>query len=512
MTPRRARDLGRRIAGFVVAALACSCACMPGPPARRLVIAIESAPLTLDPRGAFNADTAHVQQLIFDTLVTKGPDFDFAPGLATSWEASADWTTMTFHLRPDVRFHDGRTLAAADVVWTFESLRRGGFGKSSAFAALAAVVAVDPLTVRFDSSGPNPGLLVDLVAVGILPDGSGVEAARSPIGTGPFRLASPYAGEGDLALTAFHGAALAEPAIDGINVRVVTDAASRALALEAGEIDLVVNPGFSPEEYHRFATSVHGARVESTPGGGVQFVVCNTDVAALADARVRRAMALAVDRAGIVANLLGSRARLAVSPLPPGHWAFADVPAVPYDPAAARRLVAESGAATPVRIELMTLPTPADRDLAAVLAESWRAVGIDATPVAVEPAVFVERLANGDFAAALHRFTGGNQFTTIFKGAFHSRSIHDAAGTRGELNYARLRDPELDGWIDAADRTAGRAERVRAYARIQARLNELVPWTLLWHPDTIAIARERVGPFTLDRGGDFGFVRTLTLP
>ena len=159
----------------------------------------------------------------------------------------------------------------------------------------------------------------------------------------------------------------------------------------------------------------------------------------------------------------------------------------------------------------MTLPTTADRDLAAVLQESWRAVGVETTIVSVERAVFAERLAKGDFGAAIHRFTGGNQFTTIFKGAFHSRSIHDREGTRGELNYSRFADAELDRMIDAADLLTDRDARVSAYAAIQRRIVDEVPWILLWHPDNVAVAGARVGPFALDRGGDFFFIRTVEL-
>ena len=498
-----------------MAALLLSCvvsACAVAPASRRLVLAIESAPLTLDPRGAFNTDTAKVQQLIFDTLVTKGPDFDFAPGLAESWQPSPDWTEVTLQLRPGVRFHDGRELTARDVVYTFGSLASGGFGKSSAFALVERVEAAGPLSVRFVSKRPNPGLLVDLVAVGVLPEGSGIESARSPVGTGPFRVAAPYAGEGDLSLERFDGAFGGAPSFEGIDVRVMADASTRAAAIEAGEVDLSVNPGFAPDAYARFDGAEGRARVESSPGGGVQFVVLNTERPGLADVLVRRALALAVDRELVVRKLLGGRARLASSPLPPGHWAAADIEPLPFEPPLAKRLLADIRSSTPLpSIELMTLPTTADRDLAAVLQESWRTVGVETTIVSVERAVFAERLARGDFGAAIHRFTGGNQFTTIFKGAFHSRSIHDREGTHGELNYARFADAELDAMIDAADLSSYRDVRISVYAAIQWRIVDEVPWILLWHPDNVAVAGPRVGPFALDRSGDFFFVKSLTL-
>jgi peptide/nickel transport system substrate-binding protein len=491
--------------------LLASAACGPGRAVDRLAIAVESAPLTLDPRGAFNADTAHVQQLVFDTLVAKGPSFDFAPGLAESWAVSPDRTEATFRLRRGVRFHDGRELTARDVAFTFNSLAAGGFGKSSAFAALDRVEAVDALTARFVSKRPNPGLLVDVIAVGVLPEGSGPEAAKRPVGTGPFRVTSDYEGEGDLHLDAFPDYYGGAPSVSGVDVRVIPDAGTRAASVEAGEVDLLVNPGFAPEVYTGLESGSEEARVVDEPGGAVQFVVMNVEKPELADARTRRALALAVDRAAAVRALLGGRAHLATTPLPPGHWAAADLPQVPYDPDGARRLLGESRGGAPTRIERMTLPTAADRDLAAVLAESWLAVGVETSVVPVDRAVFAERLASGDFAAAIHRFTGGNQFTTIFKGAFHSRSIHDRAGTQGELNYARYADPALDALVDAADAEPDIARRAAAYAEVQRRVAEAVPWILLWYPNTIAVAGSRVEPFTPARGGDFTFVRSLSV-
>jgi peptide/nickel transport system substrate-binding protein len=493
---------------FVLALVVATVACAPARDPRRVVLAIASAPLTLDPRGAFDAETAHVQQLVFDTLLRKGPDFDLVPGLAVAWEETPDRLTATFQLRPGVRFHDGRALTARDVAFTFGSLAAGGLGKSSAFAALDRVEVLDDLTARFVSKRPNPGLLVDLVAVGVLPEGSGDEATRAPVGTGPFRVAAPYAGEGDLRLEAFREYWEGAPAFDGVDVRVVPDASTRAAAVLGGEVDLVVSPGLAPEAYASFEAHSGEIVVVDGPGGGVQFVVLNTERPELADPHVRRALALAVDRDAAARALLGGRARLAASPLPPGHWAAADLPPTPFDPTEARRLLAGVGAP---RVELMTLPTAGDRDLAAVLQEAWRAVGVETTVLPVERAVFAERLAAGDFAAAIHRFTGGNQFTTIFKGAFHSRSIHDRAGTRGELNYARLVDPALDAAIDAADLATDRAERVARYGDIQRRVAEDAPWILLWYPDAVTVASSRLGGLAPDGRGDFTFVRSLTL-
>src|SRR5207249_4698523 len=118
-----------------------------------------------------------------------------------------------------------------------------------------------------------------------------------------------------------------------------------------------------------------------------------------------------------------------------------------------------------------------------------------------------DRLTYGDYAVALHRFTGGNQFTTIFKGAFHSRAIHSRGAPGGELNYARLRDRALDALIDRADLSRDLDERVRLYGEIQERIADTMPWILLWHPDAVAVLGNRVKALDLNAGGDFYCLR-----
>lgn len=491
--------------GLVAAMLCIGFGCGPAPTtSRTLTLAVPSAPLTLDPRGAFNAETAHVQQLIFNTLVTKGADFSFAPELATGWEVSADSTVFVFTLRPDVLFHTGQRLTAADVAYTFNSMKGAHLGKSAAFHALDHVEALADDTVRFVCSRPNPGLLVDLVAVGIIPDGSGERAATHPVGTGPFRLIDDYPGEGDLKLQAFDRYFGGRPSADSLAVRIIPDGAVLSASIEAREVDLAVNPPLAPEALSRLGADGASSRVTTRPGGGVQFVVLNTERPRLDDARVRRALGSALDRAAILDALLGGRGRLTDSPLPPGHWAYSAMPAP-----GTRDDDASPGPPPPLpaRIALLIQSSQFDRDLASVIQDSWNRLGVDTTIVAVDPAAFFERLRYGDFDAAIHRLTGGNQFTTIFKGGFHSRSIHTRGGQAGELNYARFRDPELDDLIERADLEASRDRRIALYAQIQARLRMQMPWILLWTPDNTAVFGPRVREIDLSPGGDYYCLR-----
>jgi len=141
-----------------------------------VIFLIESSPTSLDPRIGTDAWSAHIDELIFDGLVERNASFQFIPALADHWE-QPDPLTLTFHLRSQVRFHDGRTLTANDVKWTIDSMRNGSLvsPKAASYASVDHVEAKDAQTVVFHLKKPDNFLLTNLStgAIGIVPAGSG---------------------------------------------------------------------------------------------------------------------------------------------------------------------------------------------------------------------------------------------------------------------------------------------------------------------------------------------------
>src|SRR6266571_2736938 len=115
-----------------------------------VVFLIESSPANLDPRIGTDAWSEHIDELIFDGLVTKNAKFQFAPGIAERWE-QPDLLTLVFHLRDGVRFHDGRPMTARDVVFSINSMRDGTVisPKAATYASIDKIDAPDPQTVVF---------------------------------------------------------------------------------------------------------------------------------------------------------------------------------------------------------------------------------------------------------------------------------------------------------------------------------------------------------------------------
>src|ERR1035438_2149623 len=407
---------GTQTSLVILAALVALAGCHSAPrDPRTVVFLIESSPASLDPRVGTDAQSEHIDELLFDGLMARDASFHFTPALAESWE-QPEPLTLVFHLREGVQFHDGRPMTARDVAWTVNSISSGAVisPKAAAYASVDAVEARDARTVVFHLKHADNFLLTNLStgAFGVVPEGSGREFWRHPVGTGPFRFVSQQIDQ-DVVVERNPQSWSGAPKIERVRFRVVPDAITESLELEKGSGDVAVNS--LPMDSLAVLATRPNLIVEDAPGTQVQYIGFNLSDTLLRDARIRQAIACAIDRRLIIHTLLGGHAHTAESLLPISHWAFTgDLARYDFDPARAARLLDEAGHAPGrdgVRFHL-AMKTSTDGDsrlLAAVLQQQLAKVGIALDLRSYEFATFYADVTRGAFQMYSMRWVGGNR-------------------------------------------------------------------------------------------------------
>ena len=468
-----------------------------------VTVIVDSGPNSLDPRLGSDEASRRVFDLIFNALFRTADDGGVVPDLAES-AASPDDRTLTVRLREGVRFHDGAILTAEDVARTYRSVLDGevvSFRRAD-FEAVESVEAPDSRTVVFRLRRPFAPLLSNLT-VPILRAGSAAGEAGAPPGTGPFRLVR-YRKDEDLLLERFDDYFEGRSALRSVRIRILPAESGRLLEMLRGSGDLVVND-LAPEHFDRLARTP-GYEVVSHDGRNAVYLGFNLRQPPLDDARVRQAIALAIDREAIVTHLLSGRARLATALLPPGHWAHDDgVPLRRADPEAARRLLDAAGFADPdgdgpaprLRLRYSAPSSEQAAQQAAVLQEQLARIGVAIEVFTFEWPTFYDDLRSGRFQILTSNWTDIGD-PDIYRLRFHS-AFRPPAG----LNRGGYESGEADRLIEAGATRSDREERLAAYGALQRLLDRDLPCVWLWHRQVRAASGPRLRGFDLDAGADF---------
>jgi peptide/nickel transport system substrate-binding protein len=314
--------------------------------------------ITLDPAMYRDRDTETVLRNMFDGLVTRTWDGKVVPEIAESWTTPSD-DVYIFKIRKDVKFHNGETLDANDVLFTFERILEDGAiaGQSSPrkglLGPLETVEKIDQYTVKFTLANPFPIFPQALVHFQIVPKDyiekvGDTEFAAKPVGAGPFkfkegrlddqivmeRFDEYYGGSREIPPV---GVAPAKRAI----FRMMPEATVRVAALKAGEVHIIQQ---LPPDLAKTLATDKNIQVKSVDGTRVYCVELNCQKPPFDDVRVRRAINYAVDWDAILTSIYGGNGvRLACAFLPSGFGFDPDLAPYPYDPGKAKALLREAG-------------------------------------------------------------------------------------------------------------------------------------------------------------------------
>lgn len=343
-----------------------------------ITIALTSAPTSLDPHTVDDGSERAIDDNVYEALLGRDADGVLVPLLADELPRQVDPTTWEFHLRAGVTFHDGTPFGADAVVASVERMMRLIAGDATEqrdiFSSITGADAVDDRTVRITTEGPDGALPARMYLLKIVPPTATADAdlSAAPIGTGPYRFVRRDA-DGSVELAASPSYWGGTPSIANVTFAFVDDRDAIVAGLGDGTYDLATN--LSAADLGRVPQPA------TRQGQEHPVLVLDADEGITADARVRRALNLAVDKQAIVDDVYGGNAVVdpgqVLSPSIIGHDDTLE--AYPYDPDEARRLLDAAGAVGD-RITLVGESSGRwldDRELVEAVAADWRAVGLD---------------------------------------------------------------------------------------------------------------------------------------
>lgn len=479
-------------------------------PDDELVVLVEAPPATIDPRYAVGAYDFKLSRLVYAALISvDNPELKPTMLLAESVVAISP-TEYVVTVREGARFSDGRPVTAADVVYTIDYVRdpthRSRLYGRFRDDGLQKIEALDGRRVRFVLSHPHAPFVTDL-DVGLIARPLPGHENDPPIGAGAFVLESQVGEKWRFRPNPYY--LFGAPPVRRLTVKVIRDDNSRLLALVGGSGDFTQNT-ISPLLLDAVEKN---PRLQMVRGRSTVFTYLglNMDDPLLRDVRIRRAIAHAIDRQGIIQSKLGGRAVRATGMLPTFHWAYdPSVADYPYDPARARALLDEAGYRDPdgsgprARFTLV-YKTSSNRfrvALAQVIVAQLAEVGIDVDLRPLEFATFFADVKAGNFqlfSLQIPEISEPDLYTTFFASdRVPTREDPDRGGNR-----ARYRNPEVDRLLAAGRRALDLDERRGIYGEIQKILARDLPIVPLWHEDTVAVLGKSVTGYEIVPTGQF---------
>jgi ABC-type transport system substrate-binding protein len=426
-----------------------------------------------------------IGRTVYDPLAAFDEDGDAVPFLAESIEPNADYTEWTITLRPGVVFHNGDPLTAEAVEVVLEGHRDSPLS-SPAIAPLADVEVTDELTAVVTMSSPWVAFPATLTAqLGVVPHPSIIQEdiRDEPIGTGPFRFVSWTPNDSFVAERNPDYWREGLPYLDSIEYRPLPDAESRRTAFDAGDIDIYL--GGAPEDittYRPQAEAGDDVQFFSDRGENEEgFVQLNLEAPPFDDLRVRQALAFATDYETYNQVIDQGVLRMADGPFVPESPWFVATDFPDYDLAAAQALVEEVEAETgePLRFTLQNTADDFAREQSAILQEMWQQAGFEVDLEFTEQTQYIFDALGGQYQAnAWRQFSspdpdGDSQW-------WHSSS---------SLNFANIDDPEIDAALETGRESDDPEVRAEAYATLQQRFTDLLPYLWLAHVEWAIIAK-----------------------
>ena len=517
----------------VAAAMVMSALVATGASAQNLIYCSEGSPEGFDPALYTSGTTFDASsKAVFNRLV----EFELGttsvnPGLAESWSVSEDGLTVTFNLRPGVKFHSNenftptRDMNADDVIYSFERQRlsdhpynqvSGGtweyFNGMSMPDLIESIEKTDDMTVVFNLTRPEAPMIanmaMDFASIqskeygdAMLEAGTPEMVNQAPIGTGPFEFVG-YQKDAVIRYTRHDDYWGEAPAIENLIFAITPDAAVRYQKLKAGECHVMPYPAPADIEAMKADPSIN---VMEQQGLNVGYLAYNTQVAPFDNATVRKAINMAIDKQAIIDVVFQGAGEIAKNPIPPTMWSYNEaIEDDPFDPEAAKAMLAEAGVSD-LSMKIWAMPVqrpynPNARRMAELMQSDLAEIGVEVEIVSYEWGEYLDRSKDLDRdGAVLLGWTGDNgdpdNFLAVLLGC-------DGVGGS---NRAQWCNDDFEALIQKAKTVSDQAERTDLYEQAQVVFKDQAPWATIAHSVVFMPMRSEVEGYVIDPLGGHWF-------
>ena len=459
-----------------------------------LTVALVAHAPTLDPHMHFERVGILVNINMFDSLLHRSAKLAYEPALATSWKAINE-TTWEFKLRKGVKFHNGDTMTAEDVTFSFDRVLEPGktTKKSPQYGnvrAIKGVRIVDPDTIHVVTDKPFPLLLERLVFFPIVPRkhvekvGDDAFGASAPIGTGPWKFVE-WKRDQYIRLEAHDGYWRGKPPFKHLIVRAIPEIATEVAELKTGGIDLMRNV---PADLVPELKAGPQTYVSSTPILRVHQVELDMRSAPFDKKLVRQAANYAIDKQAIIQKLMGGLGQQVATVVQPPAFGFdAEVKPYPYDPRKARELLARAGYPNGVDVTLHSASVEF-RPLFEALAQMLTEVGIRVNTRMWDPGPAWNKFFQSEGKATNGIYFNWGNYSVFDADAVLHPLLHTEPG--GWIGKWYTRVEGLDKLIYEGRSTLNQPQRKRTYSQIQRLIHEEAPAVFLFTQyDTLGISK-----------------------